>query len=78
MRKIKASEAIPARPLPKLNPSKTPIRASELVKKRYADAQKALERAIKQREDHIIKLARLHSKIWKLARTVQYYERTAR
>ncbi len=70
---IRASDAIKLPQLPRINKSK-PIRASELVKRRHAEALKALQRAIEQREDAFIKLARIHAKIWKLGRQVQRYE----
>jgi hypothetical protein len=72
---IRASEAFKRPPLPKPHKSKTPIRASELVKRRHAEAMQALQRAINQREDLFVRIARLHSKIWKIARQVQRYEK---
>ncbi len=56
--------------------STTPrIRASELVARRQTEAMAALQRAIEQREQAIVKLARIHAKIWKLGRQVQRYEK---
>jgi len=50
-----------------------PIKASELVQRRHVEAQKAMERAIARREDLLLKVARLQTKIWTLGRQVQRY-----
>lgn len=71
----RASEAIKAKPLPKLGHKGAPIKVTELVKRRHAKAVADLQRAIEQREELFAKLARQHSKIWKIARQVQRYEK---
>ncbi len=70
---MRASDAIKLPKLPHVNKGK-PIRASELVKRRHAEALAAMQRAIEQREEAFIKLVRIHAKIWKLGRQVQRYE----
>ncbi len=73
---MRASEALPPKQLPKITKAHSePIKVSDLMKRRHAQAAKDLERAINDRENTFIKLARLQTKIWKLARQVQRYER---
>lgn len=72
---IRASEALKRPPMRKAHKSATPIRASDLVKRRHAEAVASMQRAINQREELFVRIARLHSKIWKLARQVQRYEK---
>lgn len=72
-RGIRASEAIK---LPKMPPIRKgpPIRASELVKRRHAKALTDFQREIERREELFIKLAKTHTKIWRLGRQVKRYE----
>lgn len=53
---------------------KQKIRASELVMRRHAEAMKAMERTITERENTFQRLSRLTSKLWKLAKQVKRYE----
>jgi hypothetical protein len=63
------------KPLPKVNKG-APIKVTELIKRRHEKAVRDLQRTIEQREAAYGKLGRLTSKIWKLGKQVQYYEKT--
>ena len=69
----RASHAIKTPKLPPIHKGK-PVKVTELIKRRHTQAVADLARTIEQREQAIVRLARLHQKIWKLGRQVKYYE----
>lgn len=77
MTKRKAADALKRPTLPPINRGK-PIRASELVARRAAEAATAFERAIEKREQAITALMRANAKVWQCARQVKRYEKLIR
>ena len=73
--RIKASAAIPLPQLPRVKRNVTPIRASQLLQRRYAEAVKEIERACFQREQLFHRLVRSQQKIAKLGRQAKRYEK---
>jgi len=49
--------------------------ASTLLQRRHTQALADMQKAIEQREKLFAQIARVHSKIWKLGRQVQRYEK---
>ena len=72
----KTAELLKRPALPPLRKkSDPPLKASELVKRRAAEAQRDFERATDKRENMLQALVRQNAKVWQLARRVKDYER---
>ena len=73
--KVKAAHAIKLPQAPRIRKNVTPIRASQLLRRRYDEALKEIERTCFQREVLFSKLARQQAKLAKLGRQAKRYER---
>lgn len=72
--RVRASDAIKSPGVKAKAKISPPIRASELVKRRHAEALSTMERTITQREQMFQRMARMTSKLYLLAKQVRRYE----